>query len=729
MVDTAASPPAAHPAPPRPRRGFGGWAWRVSAALLVLLVLVVLVSEAIGWRYLRGPIERQAAQSLGVPVRIDAPFSLHLLRPPQASAGGLWVGAAPGTEVPFLVDARDVRLRWRWSDLRAFRNGEALRLAALEAGSLEAYLRRDKQGRASWLFRTEPPAAEERDAPMPQVDRLRLRQATLHVDDEPLALQLEARARLNEGAAPGAASTQEAASRPATPASAASPSAGPDAMGLWAEARGRYQGMPVRITATSPQVLPSLDDGNPAPLQVTVDAVVGRARLAYDGQVHDPLGARGIEGAFRISGPSLGAVGEALRVTLPTTPPFVLRGQLRKTDPVWHVAVAEATVGRSALRGDFAYDPQPATPRLTGRLEGRRLALEDLAPSVGADGAPSAPPPNTRNGGPRVIPDRAFDLPSLRAMDADVQVALDELDLNTTAVEPLRPLAGRVRLDGGVLRIEALQARTAGGSIEGSTGLDSNAKPPRWTADLRWRGVDLAGWLRGARKDNAEVTARSGAGKLQRERQAARSGDAPVKAYVTGELQGELKLSGAGTSTAQLLGSLDGQARAVVRDGTLSHLVVEAMGIDVAQALGMVIKGDESLPLNCAVVAVEARNGVVTPKVAVFDTTDSTLAVSGQVDLRNELLDLRGNVRPKDFSFLSLRTPLRVTGSFNAPNVGVEPGPIAARVAAGAALAVAVGPLAALLPLLDPGSGAGDGCKALVDQAARGAPEAAKSRP
>ncbi|URI07693.1 hypothetical protein MW290_03490 [Aquincola tertiaricarbonis] len=323
----------------------------------------MVLSELVGWRYLRGPIERYATKALGVPVRIAAPFRLHLLRPPQASAGALWVGAAPGSEAPFLVDAREVLLRWRWRDVNDFRHGGPLRVVALQADQLEAHVLRPKEGVASWQFKTDSEEPKvERDAP--RVEPVRLRQAAIHVNDAVTEVKVEAHARMNESA-PAAG----AASAPASAASSAGAGAEGD-FGLVADAEGTWRGMPVKLEARSPQVLPLLDEQQPAPLQIKAQALIGRARLAYDGVVHDPLGERGIDGEVRISGPSLGAVGEALNVTLPTTPPFSLAGQLRHTDPVWHVAVRTATIGKSALRGTFAYDPQPATPKLTGELLG-----------------------------------------------------------------------------------------------------------------------------------------------------------------------------------------------------------------------------------------------------------------------------------------------------------------------------------------------------------------------
>jgi uncharacterized protein involved in outer membrane biogenesis len=667
------------------------WLAGVFAALLAFLV----ISEAIGWRYLRGPVQNALARQLGVEVRVAEPFALRLLRPPRLDVGGLWVAAAPGSKVPFLVDASDLSLAWRWRDLWAFRQGEPLRIAALQARKLEAHVVRDKTGAASWKFPRRAGEPAKPDASFPIFGRLELRDGDIHIDDQPLALVLEARVRMNEGTAVSGAD----GAVPQRPSSA----------GFTLDAKGSFRGMPVLAAATSPAVLPLLAEGEAPPLKVTARATVGRAQLAYDGVLIDVLGERGVKGSFSVSGPSLGAVGEPLGVTLPTTPPFSLKGQITRTDPVWRVAVSSATVGRSRLRGEFAYDPQPAVPMLTGTLQGPLLSLADLAPAVGG-GATDAKP--ARSG--KVIPDRSFDLPSLRAMNADVKVTLDELDLDSSALEPFRPLAGRVVLKDGVLRIESLEARTAGGTVTGSTGLDSNAEPPRWQADLRWHGVDLAGWLRGARKSDSTVTAKSAPSKLKRERSAARTGKEPVTAYFTGELQGEAKLTGQGSSTAQILGSLNGDARAVVRDGTVSHLAVELMGLDVAQGLGLLVKGDDSLPLNCAVVAVNARQGVLTPRVAVIDTHDSTVTIAGTADLKQERLDLRGVVKPKDFSLVAVRSPLLVTGSFAAPRASVEPGPIVTRVALSAALAALVGPLAAILPLIDTGEGKSDGCVALT---------------
>jgi uncharacterized protein involved in outer membrane biogenesis len=104
--------------------------------------------------------------------------------------------------------------------------------------------------------------------------------------------------------------------------------------------------------------------------------------------------------------------------------------------------------------------------------------------------------------------------------------------------------------------------------------------------------------------------------------------------------------------------------------------------------------------LHCAELAAEVDDGVVRVAHAVADTSDSRLALTGQVDLNNEQLALRVRVDPKDFSLLSLRAPLVLAGTLAAPVTGVEGGRVAGKLLAAAALAAAA-PVAALLPLLE----------------------------
>jgi uncharacterized protein involved in outer membrane biogenesis len=452
---------------------------------------------------------------------------------------------------------------------------------------------------------------------------------------------------------------------------------------------------------------------------VRVEGSVATSRLLFDGEAAALLGTPRMRGALEFKGPSLAAVGEPLGITLPTTPPFDLRGNLQHEAGQWRLQVSRATIGSSRLAGDLLYDRQVSPPRLSGAVQGPRLAFADLGPAIGAGGAATSS--EKRKAAGRVLPQRRFDLPSLKAMNADVQMKFEEVDFGTAAMAPLKQLQTRLRLDAGVLRLESLQTVVAGGSLKGTTQLDANASPARWEADVDFAGIDVAGWLRGLQKDGAteKAPAATATKALKRERNEARQGgDQPVQSYLTGALSGSLKVRGAGNSTATILGSLDGPMQLNLRDGTVSHLATEALGLDVAQALGVAIGGDRPLPLRCARFDLMAKDGVIEPRLAVADNQDSTIWMTGPINLKDESLDLRIVTRPKDWSPLSLRTPVTVQGTLGNPDVGIEAQGLVGRVLGALALGAAVGPLAALIPLIEQGTKEGaDPCNPVLASA------------
>ncbi|MDO9073409.1 MAG: AsmA family protein [Rubrivivax sp.] len=655
--------------PTPPARPWRRWA----LALPLVLLAAFALGEAAGWAFLRAPLENTLGSRLGRPVALapdGGAFSLRVLGGLRVQASRLVIGAPDWSKAPHLLDGQDVSLELGWGALWDAWHDEtgttALRVRRLDATRLDVHAERADDGRASWQFGPAPSASSPAPAPLPQFGRLGVADGTLHYTDAAQGTAVEAKLTLAEGNAPDAAAPRFTLS-----------------------AGGRFQRQPLKLELQSGGLLPFVpDEDTPEAVALKLKATLGRATLAFDGTTTGLLEGGGLNGHFKLQGPSLAAVGDPLRVTLPTTAPFIAEGELQRRGTTWLAQVADATIGRSRVRGTFAYRSGPGQPLLTGQLSGPRLLLADLGPAVGTpvDGA-------AKRGGGKVLPTRPFDLAALRVMDADVRIALDELNLDTPKLEPLRPMRAHLLLNDGVLELKELDARTAQGSLKGGLSLDGRGEAALWKADVRWAGVLLQQWLRLARKE----------------------GEPP---WVTGKLNGSAVLQGQGRSTAEILASLQGSVRTSLGGGTLSHLAVEAAGLDLAQTLGVMISGDESLPVNCAVADLEAKAGVLRPRTLVVDATDSVLWMDGTLSLATETMDLRVVVAPRDFSPLALRTPLRVSGPISAPAVTLARNPLTGKVGAALLLAL-INPLAALLPMLDPGNTEGAdshaaGCQALA---------------
>ncbi|CAN5286769.1 hypothetical protein BH11PSE9_BH11PSE9_19210 [soil metagenome] len=680
------------------------WPWGL-AAFFAALVIAVGVCEAIGWPFLAAPMQRFMAKTLDREVRFaqDAgsasTMRFGLLGSVRAQAGTIFIGAPGWSKAPHTLLAREASIEFGYLDLwRAYR-GEPLTIRSLKAAQLDSQLERLPDGRATWQFGQKAKPDTSAAPQLPVVHELQVGSGQVIYNDALIGVDLDAQFSLKDGTdfvttSPPQAGLSVGAAAVAASGPASSDGAASAPNGLNLVASGHYKKLPLKAEVRSIGVLPIVaDNARSFALPVIVDAVIGRARVTFNGTATDVLNLAQLRGRFGVEGPSLAAVGDPLGVTLPTTGPFKTNGLILKEGLVWNAVVEQATVGQSRLSGAFTFDSGRKTPLLSGRLQGKRLLLADLGPAVGApvqtnaaavkarvaDPAAAKPPvvsPPPKPG--RVLPDRPFDLPALRAMDANVLVDIDDLDLGSSILEPLRPLHTHLVLANGVLALRDIDARTGQGNLGGEVQLDGRAAQALWNAQLHWNGVRLESWIKQKRADNAPP-------------------------WVTGKLDGQATLAGQGKSTATILGSLHGGIRMYLLDGSVSHLAVEAAGLDVAQALGMLVKGDDALPIQCTVADLVVDQGLVRPRVLVLDTTDSTLWIDGSLSLATEALDLRVVVTPKDFSPLALRSPIRLRGSFANPNVSIDKGPLIERLGAAGLLAL-LNPLAAIIPLMDTGS-------------------------
>ena len=721
--------------------GFG------ALGILAALVVAVCVCEAVEWPFLRHPLENKLSQILDRRVAFGDQFGVRLFGSIRAHTDAMTIGPAPGNG-PTLVDdagkprdfmnARSVKLalsyRTLWQQWHG--TGQPLAVKLLDVDGIELNLKRDADGHANWQFGAARPATAASSPQLPTFERLNVRNGEVRVVDEPLQITADAHVATREGTAEGAAIAASGASMPqvriatvgaaplvgSAPLAASGGTASParraiaiddSTPGLQVDGKGTYHKAPLLIQLRSSGLLPlAASDTSAISVPLWLDVQADKTRIRVDGTATDLLHFGGMDATFVASGPSLAAVGDALGITLPTTPKFATHGRLRKNGDVWQAGIAAMDIGSSRLNGDFTFDTGPAVPMLTGRLGGARLALADLGPAFGA--APPDAPASASNAKPgKVIPAREFDIPSLKMMNADVRVALATLDLGTARLEPFKPLDGHITLQDGVLDLKDLLARTSAGEVRDAIGLDSRPALPKWTADLRWGGIQLERF----------ITARDIA--VRKDKQ---TGGKPEVGYVSGALGGNAQLKGAGKSTAQLLASLDGTARLWVRDGTVSHILVEAAGIDIAQALGVFVKGDDKLPMQCAVAQFDLANGKVMPEVFVIDTKDTTMLIDGDLSLAGETLDLRMTAHPHDFSPLALRTPVKVTGTFDAPHIRPEVKPLATRAGAAALLSLA-NPLAALLALIDFKQQERDVCTAAVSHVPGAARAGVKTGP
>lgn len=634
--------------------------WLAGVLACAALCAGLVAGERLGWPWLVTPTAAAVGRLIGRQVEISPAQQgarIHFWRGLSFSAPTIKVAGPNWGKHPWMLAIEDGQLHVGYGDLWRMYRGDGNHIQMLRARRVSVWLERDKQGRASWhLGQAEDVRPGWAKMPAINLSQLEVQQGLVHYQDKLLNLDVATSFSLIQVPGPAARARWQFA----------------------ALAKGLYGPHPLYMEASStqPWVMPMQAEATDVRWPVRLQGQVGQARLGFDGAVGVALWAGPLRGRFSMAGPSLAAVGEAVGLTLPTTAAFDMKGRMAMDGPVVYTVVDHARIGQSRLGGAFAFHRETLPPKLMGKLHGTRLMLADLGPAVGVPVSASGTPAPAEQG--RVLPERTFNLPSLKAMDADVVASIDVLDTGSAWLKPMTALKGRIVLSNAVLRLEHLTTKLAKGEVRGEVSLDArNVKKGVLQANLAIDQVRLEEW----------------ATPLQR------TGKAP---YLSGMLAGRVDVTGTGNSTAALLSSLNGTASAQLGQGQVSHLLVELAGLDAMQGMLEFLKGDESLSVECARSEWVAKQGVLRPETFVVSTRDSTLVVDGSVSIPQESLDLRARVSPKDLTLLALRTPIRVQGSWRDPDIDVFNRSSWARLLGAAALA-AINPIAGVIPLVDAG--------------------------
>jgi len=350
-------------------------------------------------------------------------------------------------------------------------------------------------------------------------------------------------------------------------------------------------------------------------------------------------------------------------------------------------------VGESDLSGAFQVDVSTRRAKTTADLASARFNYKDLGGFIGLPPGELARPQTAAQQKeaqrrallPRVLPDKPFELTKLREHDADVKFRGTSVKWGDV---PMDNLVAHLKLQNGVMRFDPLDFGIADGHIVSNVVLDVNRSTAQAQGEINARNVEL---------------------KRIFPRLASPQGSA-------GRFGGRARFRTEGNSVAQLFASANGEATFSMRGGEASTLALVLTNLDLARAAELILKGDETAEIRCAITAVHATGGVVKPDLLVVDSTAVVITGEGTIDLREERYDLRLKGDSKRASLLALRGPILISGTFRTPIVGPAIGPVAARVGAAVGLGVLSPPLA-LLALVDLGNAADVDCRALNEQA------------
>jgi AsmA family protein len=464
--------------------------------------------------------------------------------------------------------------------------------------------------------------------------------------------------------------------------------AAPDSpMPLSFKGQGLWRGQAFSAQGRTVGVLRFAQDSR-ATFPLDIQARAGTTRLQAQGRITHLAELAGMDMRIDLEGQSLADLFGIVALALPASPPYRVQGQLHKQGQRWQLKALQGQLGRSDVQGELTLERRPDLPLLSGQLHSEQLDLADLGPAIGlpASGRRAASPRSWPSSG-RVLPTQALDFSRLRTLEVDV--AYSAARVRHAPWLPFDSLKTRVTLQGARLRLDPLELAVAGGQVAGVLVIDARPQPAAVELQLQARQLQLQ--------------------RLLPTVQATRSS--------LGALSGRVVLQGRGQSVAALLGSSSGELNLLMGQGRISNILLEFMGLDGAEIVKFLVRGDQNIRLRCAAVAFDVRQGQLDSRVILLDTVDTVVRGQGRISLSQETLDLVLHPQPKDTSIFSLRSPLRVTGTLAAPVVGPDKVALAGRLGLTLALA-ALNPLLALAATIETGPGEDAHCAQVLSKAA-----------
>jgi AsmA family protein len=608
--------------------------WRRVAkiAAIVLGVFVVLIVAAVaalviyaGSSAFRGEVEKRAGVALGREFKIGD-LQINWSWAPRIQLHDVLIGGA-AEGAPPLLEAVAVDLRIR---LLPLLRGDVV-LPHLQLDQPKLALHVDEKGVPNWSFSKNPAAAtaaevatpDER-AEAPVIGELVIKDGQLKYDDDAKDLQLEG----SISTATGEAEKTES---------------------ITLDAKGKLQGKAMKVEFVGGSLLALRDSDAPYPLDLS--ASYGGTEVTVKGTATDPFKLEAANIDLTLKGPDLSEIFPLLGVPAPPTPPYNLKGNLVREGETWHFTKMQGRIGDSDIVGEVKIDYGPEKPVLTANLVSNNLDFDDLAPLVGA-------PPDTNETASaeqkkvaaqleqkdELFPDVPLNVNLLDVMD--MEVTLDAKKVNAANYLPVDALSGTVTVRGGKAVVKPLEIAIAGGSLEGALSLDSNHKPSVAAADIKLRNLELKAFFKGSQF--FETT--------------------------EGKLGADIDISGQGKSLAEVMGTSDGKTFFTMTGGALSGLLIEAAGLDIAEALVLYVGDDARVPIRCAAGPINLVKGVGKFDRIIMDTTDSVLYIWGESNLRKETLVMDIFADAKDFSVLDMDAPVHLEGKIRAPEISIGKG-------------------------------------------------------
>ncbi len=420
-------------------------------------------------------------------------------------------------------------------------------------------------------------------------------------------------------------------------------------------------------------------------------------------------GATVLEGAdlsVKVRGANLARLFDFLGVAVPDTRSYHFTSHLTKEGRAWHFRRLNGAFGDSDLAGNMVISQPNNRLKIDADLKSRSVDIIDVGPFIGynpqkleAQGAHGTV--TQVAGTPRILPDAPLRIDALDNFDAHVVYAVRDIKAPHL---PVSNLGLTLDLDHRLLKLSPLTFEMSQGHVASDIIINARQQPVLTDYDIRLAptpmGKLLAGW----------GVSESG---------------------TTGVIKARVQLRGRGNTVHDSLAASDGRIAIILPKGTMWTRNIQLSELDIGTFITKMFakKLEKPVEINCGLIAFTVRGGTAAADPILIDTTKNVITGRGNFSFKDESLDLALRADAKTISLFSAQSPVGINGHFASPGLQIITPQLLARAGAGAGLAVAATPFAAILAFIDPGDAKAAACGPVLSGAGAIAQRTTKGKP
>jgi AsmA family protein len=454
---------------------------------------------------------------------------------------------------------------------------------------------------------------------------------------------------------------------------------------------GSYRGKPLELSGTVGSLVLLKEPGKGYPVDLTAKGAGSQFKV--EGTVQDILNLKGLTLKADAQVRSTSQIATFLGGTLAGEfGPLQINTAISDVgDETYQLSDLRISSIAGEAAGNLTVRLGGSRPKFSGVLATQRL---NLNPFFNGRKKTQAKPEKAEKIG-RVFPNDPLALDILRSVDVELKLNAGQVQFRQL---PLTNLSMEVTVNEGRLILSAITGKVAGGEANGRVEMHAQGSVATAKAVFKASQMDL-------QTLSAELK-------------------------VEGKLDVDLDLLSRGSSIAGLMASLNGRTVAVMGQGRLHNKNIQILGGDLASGgyklLNPSSQDANYTDINCAVSGFDITDGMAQVTALVMDTPDMTVIGEGQVNLRDETLDLalktyqKGGAGGLHLSLAELAKSFKLVGTLAAPSLQMDPAQtmFAAMKAAGGVLLF--GPAGILAAFAGESRDGGNPCLAAVESAKKG---------